>query len=177
MAKLGEVEFMVISETPSFSNTVTEKPVEGGTITDNVKQNSTILDITGVVAEEGAFIKLQQLRRYSKSGELLLYTGRNIFANVVFERFDTTHTVKVRNGFEFSIKLKEVRIATAQTVEVAAKDPASSKKQTKTQTKPTTKQGKKVPTPKPTNVEVAAKVAGKYVGDRYISGTMGGASI
>ncbi len=177
--RLGDVEILVISETPSFSNDVTEKPVEGGTIVDNVKQNSTILNINGAVTGDDAFQKLQQLRKYSKAGTLLKYTGRNIFTNVVIEKFDTAHTVSIRNGFEFTITLKEIRIATAQIVQIQSPDPATSNPAPKvqTQTKKVTNQGRQVPKPKPADTARTVQVAGKYVGGRFVSGTAGGATI
>ena len=177
MAKLGNVEILVIDETPGFSNSVTEKPVEGGVIVDNVKQNSTTLGLTGAVTGDDAFQKLQQLRRYSRSGELLRYEGRNIFANVVIERFDTSHTVKIRNGFEFNLNLKEVRIATAQIVQITKADPATNTSKVQTQTKSKTNQGRQVVKPKASDQARIVNVAGKYVGDKYVANTFGGATI
>lgn len=164
--KLGNVEILVISETPSYSNSVTEKPVEGGTIIDNVKKNSTILNISGAVTGPDAFQKLQQLRKYSTTGELLTYTGRNIFANVVIEKLDTSHSVGIRNGFEFTIGLKEVRFATAKIVEIGKQDPATQTQptQVQTQTKENTNQGRQIPTPKSVDAQTFASVANKYKG-------------
>ena len=177
MAKLGNVEILVIDETPGCSNSVTEKPVEGGVIVDNVKQNSTTLGLTGAVTGEDAFQKLQQLRKYSRSGELLRYEGRNIFTNVVIERFDTSHTVKIRNGFEFNLSLKEVRIATAQIVQITKADPATNTNKVQTQTKNKSKQGRQVPKPKASDQARIVNVAGKYVGNKYVANTFGGATI
>ena len=166
MARLGVVDFTVIEETPSFSNSVTEKAVEGSVIVDNVKQNSTTLNIIGVVTGDDAFIKLQQLRRYSRSGELLKYTGRNAFVNVVIEALTTTHNVRVRNGFEFGITLKEVRIAKAKIVELNSNEPVSNTPPAivATQTKPVTNKGRQVPKPKNADETRVAQSIIKYVG-------------
>ncbi|HSH51253.1 MAG TPA: hypothetical protein VK982_05985 [Bacteroidales bacterium] len=146
--KLGDVEFDVItSESPKDSATVTDKPVESGQdISDHVKQNSSIINIRGQMTEDAAD-KLQILKRYQKDGELLKYVGRNIYSNMVIEEIDREHGVDNRNGFQFNIKLKQVRIATAKEVEIKVANPNTGKqdKKTVTKVKPVTNKGKQQP--------------------------------
>ena len=89
---------------------------------------------------EDAADKLTILKRYQRNGELLKYVGRNAYSNMVIEELDREHGVDNRNGFQFNIKLKQVRIATAKEVEINI---ASSKYATKV--KPVTNKGKQQP--------------------------------
>jgi curved DNA-binding protein CbpA len=147
--KLGDVEFDVIeSENPKDSVTVTDKPVESGQdISDHVKQNSSTINIRGQMTGDGAADKLQTLKRYQKDGELLKYVGRNIYSNMVIEEIDREHGVDNRNGFQFNIKLKQVRIATAKKVKIKVANPKTKKqdKRTATKVKKTTNKGKQQP--------------------------------
>ena len=146
--KLGNVEFDVIeSENPKDSATVTDKPVESGQdISDHVKQNSSTINIRGQMTEDAAD-KLTILKRYQRNGELLKYVGRNIYSNMVIEELDREHGVTNRNGFQFNIKLKQVRIATAKEVEIKVANPNTGKqdKKTSTKVKATTNKGKQQP--------------------------------
>ena len=139
--KLGDIEFDVIeSENPKDSVTVTDKPVESGQdISDHVKQNSSIINIRGQITEDAAD-KLQVLKKYQKEGTLLKYVGRNVYPNMVIEEIDREHGVRNRLGFQFNIKLKQVRIATAKEVEINIASPKDAIK-----VKPVTNKGKQQP--------------------------------
>ena len=151
-AKLGEVEFSVIeSENPQDSVTVTDKPVESGQdVSDHVKQNPSIISISGQMIGDDAADKLKMLRKYLKEGALLKYVGRNIYDNMVIEDINRVHPVANRIGFGFTIKLKQVRIATAKAVQIKVKSPVTKKpnKKTTTKVKPTTNNGKQQTTGK-----------------------------
>jgi hypothetical protein len=146
-AKLGEVELDVVEvETPEHPNEVTIHPVEKGSeIIDHVKQNAISFSINGTVSGENAPQKLSQLRQYRDNGELLTYIGRNAFRDMVIESLSTRHDASIRNGFRFSITLKQVRIAKSLTVEIQLPDPVSPKPigtpATTTQTKNVTNKG------------------------------------
>lgn len=146
--KLGDVEFDVIeSENPKDSATVTDKPVESGQdVSDHVRQNPSIISLRGQMTE-GAADKLTILKRYQKNGELLKYVGRNAYSNMVIEELDREHGVTNRNGFQFNIKLKQVRIATAKEVEIKVANPSTKRqdKRTATKVKKTTNKGKQQP--------------------------------
>ena len=139
--KLGDVEFDVIeSENPKDSVTVTDKPVESGQdVSDHIKQNPSIINLKGQMTEDAAD-KLQVLKKYQKEGTLLKYVGRNVYPNMVIEEIDREHGTRNRLGFQFNIKLKQVRIATAKEVEI---NMASAKDATKV--KPVTNKGKQQP--------------------------------
>jgi hypothetical protein len=139
-ALLGEVEFSVVeSENPSDTAEITENPVEKGQdIADHVKIKPFSMPISGVVVGEDAAQKLQKLLGYFRTGQLLTYVGRNVVASLIIEQFDRAHDSTVANGFAFSMKLKQVKIATAKEVIIA--DPAVN-----TQAKPSTNKGVQQP--------------------------------
>lgn len=139
--KLGDVEFDVIeSENPKDSVTVTDKPVESGQdVSDHIKQNPSIINLKGQMTED-AVDKLQVLKKYQKEGTLLKYVGRNVYPNMVIEEIDREHGTRNRLGFQFNIKLKQVRIATAKEVEINMASPKDA-----TKVKPVTNKGKQQP--------------------------------
>lgn len=139
--KLGDIEFDVIeSENPKDSVTVTDKPVESGQdVSDHVKQNPSIINLRGQMTEDAAD-KLQVLKKYQKEGTLLKYVGRNVYPNMVIEEIDREHGTRNRLGFQFNIKLKQVRIATAKEVEINMASPKDA-----TKVKPVTNKGKQQP--------------------------------
>lgn len=139
--KLGDIEFDVIeSENPKDSVTVTDKPVESGQdVSDHIKQSPSIINIRGQMTEDAAD-KLQVLKKYQKEGTLLKYVGRNVYPNMVIEEIDREHGTRNRLGFQFNIKLKQVRIATAKEVEINMASPKDA-----TKVKPVTNKGKQQP--------------------------------
>jgi len=146
--RLGDVEFDVVEdENPKDSATVTDKPVESGQdVSDHAKLNPSIINIRGQMTEDAAE-KLQVLKKYLRERTLLKYVGRNAYDNVVIEDLDRVHGVKNRQGFQFNIKLKQVRIATAKEVEIKVANPNTGKqdKKTSTKVKATTNKGKQQP--------------------------------
>lgn len=139
--KLGDVEFDVVEdENPKDSATVTDKPVESGQdVSDHAKLNPSIINIRGQMTEDAAE-KLQVLKKYLRERTLLKYVGRNAYDNVVIEDLDRVHGVKNRQGFQFNIRLKQVRIATAKEVEINIASPKDA-----TKVKPVTNKGKQQP--------------------------------
>jgi len=119
-AILGEVEFSAVEkEDPVNSVEVTEKPVERGQdVADHVRPKPVSVSISGVVVGPDAAQKLEKLKQYQRTGQLLTYIGRNLYTNMVIEHFDTSHGKNVANGFSFSMVLKHIRIATAREVAI-----------------------------------------------------------
>lgn len=139
VGRSGEVEFnAVIDEAVNSSSDVTEHPVEDGVdVADHVKVKPDTVPISGVIAGDDAAQKLSVLRRFQREREVLTFIGRNLMENVVIENMSTNHGVGTRDGFEFSITLKRVRIAKMQEVNIVT--PAASV--SKTQVKGTTSKG------------------------------------
>lgn len=155
--KIGDIEISVVeSERVNNSVEVTEKPVEKGQdVSDHVKQKPWTIEITGAVIGDDASDKLQKLKNYQKEGKLIKYIGRNVYGNMVIEDIGTSHEIQIRNGYEFNIKLKQVRIAKAKEVEIKVKNPATGKqdKKTATKVKPKANKGKQQPKKKKTSGE------------------------
>ena len=153
IAKLGDIEFTVIeTEEPVDSVTITDNSVEKGQdVSDHVKQEASIINLSGAMTGSDASSKLNKLRRYQREGKLLKYIGRNIYDNMAIQTMNRSHGKKVKNGFEFSITLKQVRIATAKKVEINAGDPITKEKSKEldTKVKPKTNKGKQQPKTKP----------------------------
>ena len=90
----------------------TEHPVEKGEpLTDHVKPNPAVINITGAVVGESAAEKLSRLYALMNKGALITYTGRNVLKNAQIKSFNTTHSNTVWGGYEFDMEIKQVRIA------------------------------------------------------------------
>lgn len=126
-ARLGDVEFSVVDdESPEYGAEISERSVErGADVTDHIRPRPITLALSGIVVGEDAAQKLQQLREYARTGAVLRYIGRNIFANMAIQSFPTSHTYQIRNGFSFRLELKEIRVAHSEMVAYVASDPAT----------------------------------------------------
>ena len=118
----GTVEFdAVISEEVEMSNRITFFAVEDGQdVADHVSQEPDSLQISGVVAGEDAFQRLTILRNFRNNKEILTFVGRNVFAEVVIETLTTRHNARTRDGFEFDMTLRRVRISRIREVQITA---------------------------------------------------------
>lgn len=152
--KLGDIEFTVVEdEKPRDMVTITDNAVEKGQdVSDHVKQESSIIDIVGVMIGDDAATKLSALRKYQKEGKLLTYIGRNIYDNMAIQTIDRSHGKQISNGFAYNITLKQVRIAAAKEVEIKVADPVTkaASPKVKTKVKPKTNNGKQQPKTKST---------------------------
>ncbi|MFB6475778.1 LysM domain-containing protein [Paenibacillus glucanolyticus] len=112
MAKLDGHTIHVITEMPAYSVEVTKRPVETGmSITDHVEPQPTILTLEGKILGPNSSSIRSKLKKAMDSGKLVSYKGRNTFADVVIESFDSTHDARTSNGFVFTATLVEIRIA------------------------------------------------------------------
>lgn len=135
---------VVTSESVSRSSTITDNPIEGGSnIQDHVFTQPVSFQISGT-AINGADT-IAALQRMWKTGDILVYTGRNRIENLVIQQLQSTHDAKHRSGFSFSATLKQVTLGssvdsgTASTM--AGLDAAASV----TQPKPTLRRPKRRP--------------------------------
>ena len=115
MYKIGDVDVLITEESISKINEVTHRQVEDGNISDNVKAESDGIYLTGVVASNAqeAYAKLSD---YHKKGDIINYVGKNHYTDVVIESFETDFNSGLGDGFEFSITLKQIRIARTRLV-------------------------------------------------------------
>lgn len=116
MFKLGDAELTLVdNEEIIKSNNITDYPTEdSNVIADNIEVNPLRVSISGIITGINAFNTLQLIRKYSDSGELIKYTGRNIIDNCVIENLSTVHDSSVKGGLKFKIDLKQVVIANLQ---------------------------------------------------------------
>lgn len=148
---IGGVELTITSESIEYPTTVTSRPVEGGTVSDNIKIDPIIINVTGVCTKE-AFEKLKKLRDFNRKGELVTYSGRNVIGDLAIEVLNTTHNANIKNGFSFSATLKQVRRAKFQTVQI----------QIQPQVKKVSSAGRVTPKPKKASPDRKARVLSKY---------------
>lgn len=146
LAKLGDVEITVVEdENPIDSVTITNNSVESGQdVSDHIKQEPSIINITGVFTGDDAAKKLEKLKRYMYEGKLLHYICRNSYKSMAIESINRNHNGTIANGFRYNIVLKRVRIATAKEVELNIVDPSTGKASPKltAKVKPITNHGK-----------------------------------
>lgn len=111
--KIGDVIITVTSdETTMMSNDITDKPIEGGTVSDHVINKPLTMSITGIIVGDDCQEKLDKIRGYLVNGDLVRYVGAETAKNMVIESFGTGRTVSIKGGVSFSLSLKEVRIST-----------------------------------------------------------------
>lgn len=166
MATIGDVEVTITSESIGRSNEVTDRKVEDGTISDNIKKEPDIINLSGVVGKNG-WESLKVLLQYQRKGELVKYRGRNQYDNVVIESFDTIHNAPTRDGFTFTCTLKQIIITKVKTVS------ASVPIEIKPQVKQTTNAGRQTTKPKPSNPEKKKETISKYYQMETYGGTLG----
>lgn len=118
MAKIGDVEFNVLSESRPHENEVTTHPVEKGVnITDHVKRQPKVYEIEGHVGDaEDPGAKHLKLAIMWSRGEPVNYSGRTKMKNVIIENFTSDVDESSQKGFNFSLTLREIRIAKPSTV-------------------------------------------------------------
>ena len=111
--KLGDVIFTVTSdETTTMSNEITDKPIEGGTVSDHVLNKPLVMSITGIIVGDDCQEKLEKIRSYLVNGDLVRYVGVDTARNMVIESFGTGRSVSIKGGVAFDLSLKEIRIST-----------------------------------------------------------------
>lgn len=144
--KLGDIEFSVVEdEKPRDLATITDHQVESGQdVSDHIKQESSILDIVGVIVGDDAAETLSKLQKHQREGKLSTYVGRNVYANMAIQSIDRNHGKQIANGFAYNITLKQVRISTAKEVEIKVVNPVTrqASPKTATQVKAKTNNGK-----------------------------------
>lgn len=127
---IGFVYFSVIeSDDISISADVTDNPVESGQdVSDHVEPKPDKISIKGVIVGEDAPRKWTMLKNFNKNGTLLKYINRVIYDNVVIQDFNPVHSGDIRNGYKFSMSLKNVRIATPREVAIMNVPPSAQTK-------------------------------------------------
>ncbi len=140
MAKLGNVTLFVESEQYNESVNATAYPVEKGVaFTDHVERNPRSITLQVFLSNPGASDNLSKLRTQMHKGTILKYVGKATASNIIILSIDHDRST-IKNGFEVSMTLREVRIAKSPWRKAKKKDKATRK--------PSDKTGKKKPTSK-----------------------------
>lgn len=137
MATINGMYIFVESESVDAGVEVTERPVETGiAISDHVKRNATVLTLSGEIVGSNAANILAQIKKLQREGGVCSYSGRNTFSNCLITSFSTSHPNTIWGGCEFSMTLKEIRVAST------SYDPTKNKPTTKTGTQQVVAQSK-----------------------------------
>jgi hypothetical protein len=137
MAKLGNYNLFVISESPQFSVQTTSYPVEKGiAFTDHVQPEPETMQLEVFLYGSNYQKQLDALKNSMYRGDIMTYAGRFIMRNVIIEDISPSADSSVGNGVNVTIKLRQIRVATTPYVK------------SNPQTKKTTSAGKKQPTPR-----------------------------
>ena len=114
-SKLGEVIFSVATgEDATMTADITDKPIEGGNISDHAQLQPLTMSIPGYIVGDDAQQKLEKLREYMKNSEVLRFVGVDIAQNVMITSLQTGRATNIADGVAFTVDLKEVRIAESQ---------------------------------------------------------------
>ena len=112
-----------INESPSFSNVITDKPVEeGGSVADHVENEPTTLPLEcTITGEEGASAqeKYERLIEITQEKEVIEVVGAlQVYENMVIEDFSPGKDSGIENGFRCDITLKQIRVVEPTTIQV-----------------------------------------------------------
>lgn len=111
-SKLGEVVFSVATgEDATMTANITDKPIEGGNISDHAQLQPLTMSIPGYIVGDDAQQKLEKLREYMKNSDVLRFVGVDIAQNVMITSLKTGRSANIADGVAFTVDLKEVRIA------------------------------------------------------------------
>lgn len=115
MALLNDIYIHVTDESVNRSVQSSDHPVEQNIdITDNIKREPIQLSLTGklvdtdTVKSHEAYAMIYNLM---DKGSLIKYSGRNLLQNMQIQSFNSTHPNTNNGGLDFTMELKEVRIA------------------------------------------------------------------
>lgn len=131
MAIINGMYIHVTDETKEREVQATSHTVEeGAPISDTVNAKALALSLTGKIVDYGnvkAEEVIAKLETWRDSGKLVLYQGRNVASNMQIHSFQQSFNNKNAGGANFTMELKEVRIAKSAYV---PKKPAEKEKET-----------------------------------------------
>ena len=121
MARINDIYVFVQSEELAHDVESTSHPVEEGIeITDHVRRKAPELSLSGKIVDyegEKANEIIAKLKQLQKEGSLIYYIGRNTMTNGQIQNFSTSHPYTNAGGADFTMTIKEVRIAKSAYVE------------------------------------------------------------
>lgn len=112
MALINKQYVFVQDESVKRGVAVSEHPVEKGLkITDNVKREPIVINITGEIVGKNAKKKLKKIQTLHQKGKYVKYIGQNTLKKAIITSFDTDHPNTIYGGCAFTMEIKEIRIA------------------------------------------------------------------
>lgn len=121
MARLGDVSFFLVDEGHNYESDITDHPVEfEQNIADHVKNRPVVFDITGKVTGDDAASVHLSLTKIWRSRQPVIYVGRGRIDNVVVGSLSTTRDNTNKHGFNFTLRVKQVRRAKPSTINLLA---------------------------------------------------------
>lgn len=161
MATINGLAIFVETESVKRSIESTDHPTETGLpITSNIQLQPITLSISGKIVNNGKYKSSEiksKITKLQKKGSLITYKGRNTLKNLQIQSFDSDYNKDNWGGIDFSMELKEVRIAKS-----------SYKKKKKKKSKKSTKNKQASLKKSKPNLKVGAKVVFKG-GRVYVS--------
>ena len=110
----------ITKESLSTSNKITDNPIEDGSnINDHVFNNPDQFSITGTAIGNAGEIK-SKLDAMKEKGDIITYSGRIRIDNLVIQNWSPAYDSKNKNGFEFTVSFKKIKISTSEYVEMGA---------------------------------------------------------
>ena len=147
----------------SESSTTTDHALEDGEqISDHVHSAPLTLSISGTIYGDYEQ-KALKLREYRENGEVFTFDYMTNYGNVVIIDFKRDYSVNIKDGYAFTMSLKQIKVAkVAKTAVVKAP--------VKKQTKAVTKKGRQQP--KKTAISTAKTNKTKYTmpPKKYVQG-------
>ena len=115
MAILNGLYIHVVDESLAADVETTSHPVESGIpITDTVRAKALTVSLSGKIVDYGSMKAEQVIAKINAlkdSGSLIEYRGRNVASSLQIQSFETDYSNTNSGGADFSMELKQVRIA------------------------------------------------------------------
>lgn len=130
MPKLGDVVIDLIETVDRDTGAKASEHAleEGEPITDHVEADTKTISISGIIKDKTGS-KRTKLEKYEADGKLLTFNFTSRLENVIIDKFSSKTSAEVKDGYEFSMSLKQIKIAKkAGTVKVKAKAKQRTKK-------------------------------------------------
>lgn len=129
MAKINGIKIDVLKEELQNDVELPSHPVEKGiNLTDHVERKPIVLSISGkLIRPDNTSLEtlLGRLSTIETKGTLVAYEGRRIYHNLMIASFSHDADSKIMNGFNFNMKLIEVRFAQPSYVSLSKKTKAA----------------------------------------------------
>lgn len=115
MATINGLAIFVETENIKYSIESTDHPTETGLpLTSSIQKQPITLSISGKIVDNGKY-KASEIKsnitKLQNNGSLITYIGRNTLKNLQIQSFDCDNNKDNWGGYDYSMELKEVRIA------------------------------------------------------------------